>query len=133
MKSITKIQILILSLVLLQGPSFSQENPVESQSPIRHFSGTITATNNGVSIIPAFNLGKAAAFFDLSVGGERLSFDPMFRFGMNGKPWSFILWWRYKIIKDKKFSLTAGAHPAFLFQDREVVVDGEVQRMFVAN
>ncbi|SFO67606.1 hypothetical protein SAMN04488519_11166 [Algoriphagus ornithinivorans] len=133
MKSITKIQILILSLVLLQGPSFSQENPVESQSPIRHFSGTITATNNGVSIIPAFNLGKPAAFFDLSVGGERLSFDPMFRFGMNGKPWSFILWWRYKIIKDKKFSLTAGAHPAFLFQDREVMVDGEVQRMFVAN
>jgi len=118
MKSITKIQILILSLVLLQSPSFSQENPVESQSPIRHFSGTITATNNGVSIIPAFNLGKPAAFFDLSVGGERLSFDPMFRFGMNEKPWTFVLWWRYKIIKDKRFTLTAGAHPAFLFQDR---------------
>ena len=118
--------------VFYSSPSFGQESQ-EKESVIRHFNGTITATNNGVSIIPAFTLGRPAVFFDLSVGGDRLSFDPMFRFGTNGKPWSFVFWWRYKILKDKRFTLTAGAHPAFLFQDMEVIVDGKPQKMFIAN
>lgn len=113
--------------------AFSQTSGTEQKPVIRHFNGTITATNNGISIIPAFTLGRPAVFFDLSVGGDRLSFDPMFRFGMNGKPWTFVLWWRYKLVKDKKYTLSAGAHPAFLFQDKEVIVDGELKKMFIAN
>ncbi|GAA0879638.1 hypothetical protein GCM10009119_26070 [Algoriphagus jejuensis] len=111
---------------------FSPPNQLRAQG-IKHFNGTIAATSNGISIIPAFTLGKPAVFFDLSVGGDRLSFDPMFRFGMNGKPWSFVFWWRYKVLKDSRFTLTAGAHPAFIFQDMEVIVDGKPQKMFIAN
>jgi len=37
-----------------------------------------------------FTLGKPAAIFDLSVGNERLAFEPQFRFSLEGKPWSFI-------------------------------------------
>lgn len=81
-----------------------------------HFSGVITATNNGISLIPAFSLGKPAVLFDLSLGKGRLSFDPMLRFSMEGKPWAFIFWWRYKLIAKKHFALTLGAHPSFVFR-----------------
>jgi hypothetical protein len=124
---------IILLALVFSNQAYSQSEESEQQPLKRHFNGTITATNNGISIIPAFTLGRPAVFFDLSVGGERLSFDPMFRFGMNGKPWTFVLWWRYKVVKDKRFTLSAGAHPAFLFQEKEVMVDGEIHKMLIAN
>lgn len=97
------------------------------------FSGIITATSNGVSLIPSFTLGRPAVFFDLSLGGERLSFDPMFRFGMDGKPWSFVFWGRYKLIKDSRFTLNVGAHPAFIFQERTFMVNGKEEIMMAAQ
>lgn len=82
--------------------------------------GVITATNNGVSLIPSFTLGKPALLFDLSMGRGRWSFDPMLRFGMNGKPWAFIFWGRYKVVNQPKFKMSVGAHPSFVFRDVEV-------------
>ncbi|MGM0946798.1 MAG: hypothetical protein ACQEW9_16595 [Bacteroidota bacterium] len=99
----------------------------------RQLSGIITTTNNGVSIIPSFSLDRPAVYFDLSMGGERFSFDPMLRFGMDGKPWTLIFWGRYKVIKDKRFSLTIGGHPAFLFTENEMIVNGTEETAFVAN
>lgn len=99
----------------------------------RHLGGTITATNNGVSIIPSFTLGRPAVFFDLTMGGDRFSFDPMLRFGMDGKPWSFVLWGRYKVIKNDRFTLSLGGHPAFLFQEKEMFINGKKEIMMVAN
>ena len=101
--------------------------------PTGQFGGVITATNNGVSIIPSFTLGRPALLFDLSLSGERFSFDPMLRFGMDGKPWSFVFWGRYKAIKDKPFTLTLGAHPAFIFAERIVKVNGQEKSMFVSQ
>jgi hypothetical protein len=102
-------------------------------TPTGQFGGVITATNNGVSIIPSFTLGRPALLFDLSLSGERFSFDPMLRFGMDGKPWSFVFWGRYKAIKDKPFTLTLGAHPAFIFAERIVKVNGQEKSMFVSQ
>ena len=117
----------LLVLFLLTSDVFAQE------AGKRHLGGTITATNNGVSIIPSFTLGRPAVLFDLTMGGERLSFDPMLRFGMDGKPWSFVLWGRYKLIKKDRFSFTVGAHPAFIFQETEMVVNGNKETMMVTN
>ena len=72
-------------------------------------------TNNGISFIPTFSLGKPAVVFDMSVG-RKLSFEPQFRFALEGKPWSFVFWWRYKLVKTNKFSVGVGAHPAILFR-----------------
>ncbi len=102
-------------------------------TPTGQFGGVITATNNGVSIIPSFTLGRPAMLFDLSLSGERFSFDPMLRFGMDGKPWSFVFWGRYKAIKDKRFTLTLGGHPAFIFQERLVKVNGREEKMMVSQ
>jgi len=40
--------------------------------------------------------------FDLSMG-KRLSFDPMFRFSLEGKPWTFIFWFRYQVLNNDRF------------------------------
>lgn len=94
--------------------AFAQE---DKNSGINYFSGNISVTNNGLSLIPAFSLNRPAAIFELSLGGERLSFDPEMRFALDGQPWSFIFWWRYKIVKSEKFKLHIGAHPAFIFEN----------------
>lgn len=120
--------LLLLTLTLLL---VMQVQAQESGS--KQIEGVITATNNGVSIIPSFTLGRPALFFDLSLSGERFSFDPMLRFGMDGKPWSFIFWGRYKAIKDQPFTLTVGAHPGFIFQERIVKVNGQEKTMFVSQ
>lgn len=103
------------------------------ESDERHLGGTISATNNGISIIPSFSLGRPAVFFDLTMGGERFSFDPMLRFGLDGKPWSFVLWGRYQLIKNDRLTLSLGGHPAFLFQEKEMLVNGKKEIMMVAN
>jgi hypothetical protein len=81
-----------------------------------HISGAASVTNNGISLLPMFTLGKPAAIFDLSVGNSRLAFEPQFRFSLEGKPWSFIFWFRYKAINTKKFRFNVGAHPSVAFR-----------------
>ncbi|MEZ4901986.1 MAG: hypothetical protein R2822_09600 [Spirosomataceae bacterium] len=121
MKKIT----LIFCVVLTYFECYSQ--PIDSTQTPNFFRGQITATNNGVSLIPSFSLGRPAAMFDLSIGKGRLSFDPMIRFGMDGKPWSFVFWWRYKLIQQKKFRMGVGAHPAFVFREISVINNGIVR------
>jgi hypothetical protein len=127
---------LITTLFLLGLPFWaSAQRPDTTQVPA-FFRGQITATNNGISLIPNFSLNRPAAFFDLSVGRGRLSFDPMFRFGLNGKPWTFVFWFRYKLFNHPKFTASVGGHPSFLFRDETLGTNGSsrqvttVQRYF---
>lgn len=105
-----------VTAILFTGIIFSQET-----AKIRTFSGAITATNNGISTFPNLSLGKPAAIFDFSIKSKRWSFDPQLRFSMEGKPWTFLFWGRYKAINDKKFQFTIGAHPAFSFKEENVL------------
>lgn len=92
----------------------------------RTFSGAITVTNNGISLLPTFSLGKPAAIFDFSIKSKRWSFDPQLRFSLEGKPWSFIFWGRYKVVNNSNFKLSVGAHPAFAFKEETVLnLNGE--------
>tara|TARA_R110002074_G_scaffold161480_11_gene319566 strand:- start:42033 stop:42806 length:774 start_codon:yes stop_codon:yes gene_type:complete len=89
-----------------------------------HFSGSITATNNGISLVPTFSLGKPAAIFNLKMAKKDFSFEPEMRFGLNAKPWSFLFWFRYKAINNERFSLRVGAHPALNFRTINVMSNG---------
>lgn len=91
-------------------------------TPLR-FGGAVTVTNNGISFIPTFTLGKPAVVFDMTLG-RKLSFDPQFRFSMEGKPWSFVLWVRYKLVQNRKFFMNIGGHPSFVFKTATVVENG---------
>jgi hypothetical protein len=88
------------------------------------FRSALSVTHNGFSFVPAFSLGKPAAVLDLAVGNKRLSFEPQFRFALEGKPWSFIFIYRYKFIKKEKFQFAIGGHlPAFNWRTETVIVN----------
>ena len=103
-----------LLLVGLACPGFSQT--ADSTKTSGYLSGGVTVTNNGISLLPTFMLGKPAVMFDLSVGKGKVSFEPQFRFSLQGKPWSFIFWWRYHAVDAGRFQLNVGAHPAIAFK-----------------
>lgn len=126
-----KIIFLSIYLILSFFATFSQ--PTDSTETPSFLRGQITATNNGVSLIPTFSLGRPAVLFDMNLGKGRLSFDPMFRFGMNGKPWAFVFWWRYKLIQQKKFNLGLGAHPSVVFRDISVTDNGITRNLLAAQ
>jgi hypothetical protein len=111
------LKMTVLAMILILTSLNSGHCQDEVSGNLTHFRGNISITNNGLSLIPAFSLNRPAAIFELSVGGERLSFDPEMRFALDGQPWSFILWWRYKLIKSDKFKLHVGAHPAYIFEN----------------
>jgi hypothetical protein len=96
----------------------------DSTKTIYHFSGSALITNNGISVIPSFTLGKPATIINLNMGNQKFSFEPEFRFSLEGKPWSFLFWFRYKLANTAKFKFNAGFHPAILFRTVESSVNG---------
>lgn len=98
-----------------------------------YFRGSVTVTNNGISLVPTFSLGKPAAIFNLALGKGRLSFEPDMRFALEGKPWSFLFWWRFKLVQSKKIRLTLGAHPALNFKPSAIVVNGISKDLIIAR
>lgn len=115
--AILKSATLLLFVFFCIHSTFAQTE--DSTSRLINFRGTSSITNNGFSFIPAFSLGKPAAIFNFNVnGGKRFSFEPEFRFALkDGRPWSFIFIWRYKLINQKRFQATLGSHfPAVPFR-----------------
>jgi hypothetical protein len=123
----------ILIYFLANVESFSQK-----KDSTFFFHADVSVTNNGFSIIPAFSLGDPAAFIDMRMGNKRLSFEPQFRYALEGRPWSFVFIYRYKAIIKPKFQLTFGGHlPGLNFITRPVTVNGiqdnlSVTRRFLA-
>jgi hypothetical protein len=98
------------------------------------FHTDLSITNNGFSIVPAFTLGAPAAFLDMRMGNKRMTFEPQFRFGLDGRPWSFIFIYRYKAIMKPKFQLTVGGHvPGINYITRTVDVNGIQEPLSVAR
>ncbi len=110
-------------LLLIAGTVFSQST--DTTQGIRHFTGKVSVTNNGIAYIPIFSLGKPAVLFNLSLGGDRLVFEPDVRFALEGKPWVMIFWWRYQAIRSDKFSLRIGLQPAMNFRTIPAISNGK--------
>jgi hypothetical protein len=101
--------------------SFSQGK--DSSKMVYHFSGTGSITNNGISLIPSFSLGKPALLILMSLGGKRFSIDPDIRFSLNGKPWVFVFNGRYKMIDKGKFLMVTGANLGLNFKATTLLVN----------
>jgi hypothetical protein len=94
-----------------------------------NFKGAVSVTNNGFSIIPVFSLGKPATMLDFTMGNKRLSFDPQFRFSLEGKPWIFNLTYHYKLVSTRKYQVTVGGYlPALNFVERTFDTNGTTQK-----
>jgi hypothetical protein len=97
------------------------------------FTGVVTVSTKGLSTFPNLTLGKPAAILDLSMGGKKLRFEPVMRFSLKGKPWSFIFWCRYELMNSEKFQFKIGAHPAYAFKTISVVQDGITKEILRAR
>lgn len=115
-------------LVFVLNPVFSFSQVTDSTKKIKEFSGVVTVNNNGISLVPTFSLNRPAATLGLTMGG-RFTFEPQFWFGLDGKPWAFLLWGRYKLVRTEKFKLNIGAHPGFLFGTVPVITNGTPNEM----
>jgi hypothetical protein len=122
-----------LFFALLIGTQFSFSQTTDSTKSISHFSGSVGVTNNGISIVPSFSLGKPAAMFNLSMGKNRFSFEPDLRFSLSGKPWSFLFWGRYKLVTKDKFQLNAGTHLGLNFRRSVLPINGDSSEVNVVR
>lgn len=116
-------------LVLLSSASVLLAQQRDSSAVQREFSGHLTATNNGISIIPSFSLDKPALVAIFKLRGKRWSFEPDLRFALEGKPWSMLFWARYQAVSTKRFSLRLGAHPAVNFRTITIIDGGEKREL----
>jgi len=54
--------------------------------------------------------------FKFAAGKNRFSFEPEFNFSLEGKPWYFIFWGRYKIVNTKRFRINTAAQYGLNFR-----------------
>ena len=77
-----KLSLFLLSLFTL---NIIAQDKVK-QPLLDSFTGTIAATNNGISLVPTFSLGDPAALLELKMTKGRFSFEPDMRFALDTKP-----------------------------------------------
>lgn len=123
--------LLVIVLLLLAHLSFSQKT--DSTKSSSYFSGSVSVTNNGISIVPTFSLDKPAAIFMLSAGKNRFSFDPDLRFSLSGRPWSFLFWARYKLVTNDRFQMNAGTHLGLNFRRSVLPINGDSSEVNIAR
>ncbi|CAI8350388.1 MAG: hypothetical protein EVA41_03880 [Flavobacteriales bacterium] len=109
-KSLLSLLILIPSLI------FSQSNEDF------YINGNIKVDNNGVDWIPLYTLGEPALSGSFSIGNDRFSINPNFRYELDGlQPWAVDIIWNYKLKNKGKFNIDIGAFfPGASFQRIEV-------------
>ena len=123
---------LSLSFLFLLHVTSLAETPVDSTKKEIQFATTALITNNGISVVPIFTLGKPATIINFTVG-RKFTFEPEFRVSLEGKPWSFIYWFRYKLAKTPKFTWSIGAHPAIIFKTIPVTINGNNEQVLRAQ
>ena len=126
-----KRPLLLLIIINFSHLAFSQK--ADSTKAVSQFGAVVTVTSKGISMVPNLSLGKPAVIFDLSVGKRRLSFEPSLRFALEGKPWSFLFWWRYKLLQTDKFRIILGAHPALSFKTYSFLIDEATEEHMVVR
>jgi hypothetical protein len=122
---------LLAALLVLARPASAQA--ADSAAHHAALSGAFTVTTKGISTIPSFTLGRPAAILDVSIAKRGFSFDPQFRFGLDGKPWSFLFWGRYRMPESGRLHLTVGAHPAFSFRTLSVATAAGARDVIVVR
>ncbi|MEN9612578.1 MAG: hypothetical protein RLZZ628_3392 [Bacteroidota bacterium] len=100
--------------------SVSAQTPDSTQCKTL-FTGSFSVTNNGFSIIPTFSLNSPTLISTMSWRTGQLSISPDIRLTPDAKKGGILLWLRYQLIEQKKWSLRVGIHPALAFLEKEIV------------
>lgn len=126
-----KIKLLIL--LVFFNFCFKGYSQIDSTKVTYHFSGNVSVTNNGISLIPSFSIGKPAMISLLSLGNERFSIDPDIRFNLEGKPWALVFNARYKWLTKKKLKLFTGVNYALNYRASTFIENGISNEYIVAK
>ena len=102
-------------------------------APPTVLAGALTVTNKGIAIVPSFTLGKPAAILDIAIARGGLSFEPQFRMALDGKPWAFLFWGRYRLVDRGPLHVTVGGHPALSFRSSSVTIGGVERELIVTR
>ncbi len=113
--------LLLIFFAVIYNVLNAQETDVDSK--INTFGGAVTVQSKGISTIPNLTLGKPAVIFDMKVG-RKLTFEPQFRFSLEGKPWAMVFWWRYNTSISNKFRLNISANHSLSFKTIENTSSG---------
>ena len=107
---------LIFPLLLISiSHTLSAQKNDSTITKISSFGGAVTIQSKGISTIPNLTLGKPAAVFDLKVG-RKLTFEPQFRFSLDGKPWAMVFWWKYYGSVGEKLTITYYTNYSFSYK-----------------
>ena len=112
---LNRTKLLLPFLIICLSYTVSAQKKDSTIARINNFGGAVTIQSKGISTIPNLTLGKPAMIFDMSVG-RKLTFEPQFRFSLEGKPWAIVFWWRYNILTSNKFSLNIRANHSLSFK-----------------
>jgi hypothetical protein len=112
--------------------SLALADSAKAELPI-YIRGQFTTTNKGVSLFPAFSLGRPATMLEMKIGG-RFHVDPELRYATDGTPWSYIAWMRYEWLNTSTFNLRVGGHASVLFSKKEITwPSGMVEERILGN
>jgi hypothetical protein len=100
-----RTKLLLSFLIICLSFTVSAQKKDSTIARINNFGGAVTIQSKGISTIPNLTLGKPAAVFDIKMG-RKLTFEPQFRFALDGKPWAMVFWWRYYGSISDKFKVT---------------------------
>ncbi|MFY7908026.1 MAG: hypothetical protein ACOVO2_00660 [Emticicia sp.] len=124
---------IVLLLLFCNTAIFAQKADSLKKTEPLHASANIQITNNGVSLFPNLMLGKPATIFNLTVGKKHIFFEPELRWRLNGEPWSYIFWLRYRSKRTEHFSWHAGAHPSYVLRSTSVSINGKTENRWVSQ
>jgi hypothetical protein len=112
---------------------FAQKADTLKKNEPLQASGNIQITNNGVSLFPNLMLGKPATIINLTVGKKHIFFEPELRWRLNGEPWSYIFWLRYRPKRTEHFSWHVGGHPSYVVRPSQVTVNGKTENQWISQ
>ncbi|MCP9770487.1 hypothetical protein EGI22_21475 [Lacihabitans sp. LS3-19] len=109
-----------------------KSDSVKVQEPLKA-SANININNNGISLFPNLTYGKPAVILNVSLGKKGIFFEPELRWGLNGKPWSYIYWMRFKIKNRQHFGFNVGAHPSYVIRPSTVSINGKEEQRYISQ
>lgn len=133
MKHVFAILSLFLSIFMKGEVTDSLSTPPDTVLHPWTANHTFNATSNGISIVPAFSLGRPALIYTSSYGNGTFRLEPEIRMSYDGEPWSTLLWGRYILPKTRGWQFTTAAHYALLFSPEEDLINGTLTRSYRAN
>ncbi len=122
-----------ISFFFIAFMTFAQKQDSVKVSKPLLATASLNVNNNGISLFPNFSLGKPAAIVNFSVGKKHFFFEPELRWGLNGKPWSYIYWLRFKTIKKNNFTFQTGLHSSFVFRDTPLIINNKNQNRWISQ